>query len=175
MSRSLRFIRIHIFIWTGRHHRNSVSGHCGECGPRASAFRSARLLHIRNDSSVPQSGTAKITPELQNPGIFFFFFFVWVICTGTCRARSTVYQKLCTSVSLWKWGSIVFIVWSVDLFLVKDKVPGRNLISVQNFEIGTVPIHSCMVLLTSNKWRQVQITGAIFIRIDRRVDTSLHK
>ncbi len=38
--------------------------------------------------------------------------------------------------------------WSVNFFLVKNKVPGRYLINVQYFEIGPVPIWACLVLLT---------------------------
>ncbi len=56
-----------------------------------------------------------------------------VICAATGRARSTVgilFQKYIYSTFSMKMVLNCIHIWSIDLFLVKDKVLGRKLIKI---------------------------------------------
>ncbi len=70
-----------------------------------------------------------------------------VICAGTGQAQSTkgiLFQKYVYSTFSMKMVLNCIHIWSVNFFLVKDNVQGRNWISMQHFEFGSVPIYSCL-------------------------------
>ncbi len=79
---------------------------------------------------------------------WFLKIFIWlVICTATGRVQSTtgsLFQKSVYSSFSMKIVLNYIHIWSMDLFLVKDKVSGRKLIKMAALWFGYVPKCSCL-------------------------------